>query len=897
MPGTDIALHKDNAQGATDISTADFLRITYPTADVIKAIKTVKVDRAGGPVVLMGGKGKGKSHLMAVMHHAIVNPNTVEQWLNDWSEKLNEPSWANISLAHGFSPISETLSNQEYPTIWDLLFAKHPKGQYYQGKFEASKTPVPAKSLMIKMFQEQPTSLILDEFQTWYESLSSSSDSVMTPERAFNFIQILSEISKDYPDILMLIVSFRNNKSEAFQQIHRQGPTLIDFSGENAKQDRQKLILHRLFENRLNIPPQDISAITSTYASERYRLLYSQSGTGNPQKIAEEVVDCWPFSPELLNLLENQILMTSNAQETRDMIRILAMVFKSKGNDTPVITSAHFSVEGDSEGVQSLVDSIASETGNEKLRAIAQSNLQEITASGADIPLKSEMIASIWMHSMAPGRLCGVKAPDLQLALSFANKIDDNDFHCQLANLVDHSVNIHSDTNTQIFSFKQTKNRKTEIRVIAQNDNIWSSTADPNSSFTYPGKDIYWLIKSLAHSLTSQTSAPPSDIIVLGPKWNTDPWSEVSEEQRPDHWKKLVLIVIPEAFKSKEQMNGELSKWLIKFVTDKRNRIRFLLQENDKKNIFLDKELLFSSRCSFLCSGEGLGGDPEYRALKNDFEKPFTDELKKRFSHFVILHHWNFSNPVEITFEGERLEKQGTEAPMNIESLIQKNYFDLTDFNKLVMEASKEGYHIKDVLDELMNPSNGLVLPYLGEQKTLEAIQLLAADGKIAMNHANSWFIKQPGETQEEAMHRIRSKTATTGSEMEKILLSTPDAASGGNPVPANPPTPPTPPVPPVPPVPPPPVPPVPPIPPVNPPPVPPVPVPPSPSVKQHHCEPSNTSTLIGQFEKWGVSKNQKLKTASITIEGITVQDLQAMIQRLKSSYKASMDISYDEEK
>ena len=92
MPGTDIALHKDNAQGATDISTADFLRITYPTSDVIKAIKTVKADRAGGPVVLMGGKGKGKSHLMAVMHHAIVNPAIVEQWLNDWSEKLNDPS-------------------------------------------------------------------------------------------------------------------------------------------------------------------------------------------------------------------------------------------------------------------------------------------------------------------------------------------------------------------------------------------------------------------------------------------------------------------------------------------------------------------------------------------------------------------------------------------------------------------------------------------------------------------------------------------------------------------------------------------------------------------------------------------------------------------------------------
>ena len=92
MPGTVIALHKDNSLGATDISTSDFLKIAYPTSDVIKALKAIKADTVGGLVVLMGGRGKGKSHLMAVRHHAIVNPNTVETLLNDWSEKLNDPS-------------------------------------------------------------------------------------------------------------------------------------------------------------------------------------------------------------------------------------------------------------------------------------------------------------------------------------------------------------------------------------------------------------------------------------------------------------------------------------------------------------------------------------------------------------------------------------------------------------------------------------------------------------------------------------------------------------------------------------------------------------------------------------------------------------------------------------
>ncbi len=897
MPGTVIALHKDGNKGAADIPPDDFLEITYPTADVIKAVKTVKADRDGGPVVLMGGRGKGKSHLMAVLHHAVKNPEAVEGWLADWSVKLEDSSLATLKLSRGFLPISETLSDQEYSTIWDLLFERHPKGLYYKGQFESSGKPVPAKSLMVKMFAEQPTCLILDEFQTWFDSLFSAGNKQMTPERAFNFIQILSEISKDHPDKLMLIVSLRDNTSEAFKQIHRQGPMLIDFSGATAKQDRQKLILHRLFGNRQNIPEADIENLTAAYASERYRLLFSQSGTSNPQKIADEVTACWPYAPELLNLLEDQILMTSAAQETRDMIRILAMVFKSKGADTAIITSANFSVEGDSAGVQSLVDSIASETGKEKLRDIAQSNLEEINASGINIPYKSEMVSSIWMHSMAPDRKCGVKASELQLALSGDAAIDDNAFRCGLANLVDNSINIHNDVNGQLYWFEQAKNTKTEVRVIAQNDNLWAANADPNLSTTFPGKDINWIIRSLEQCFTGTTSAAPSDIVVLGPHWNTDPWSEVRDELKPDKWKKLVLIVIPEAFQNKEQINSELQKWLFQHVTDKRNRVRFLLQDGGK-NVFTDRELLFEARCSYLCSPEAWGSASEYRALKADFDKPLMDELKSRFSHFAILHHWDFSNPAETTFESERLEKLGLEAPMNMEALIQKNHFDLTEFNTLVINASKDGSHIKDVLDSLLNPSNGDVLPYLGEQKTLEMIQQLAADGKISMNHANSWYVRQSGETAAEALQRIRTKTATTGSEMEKILLSTPDAAGGGSPVPsptpqpATKPTPQPPPVPPVPPT------------PANPggdstdpvPPVPPVPIPPQPKDKKQHCDAANTSTLIGKFEQWGIAKNRKLKNASLSIEGITVQDFQAIIQRLKSNYKASMDIAYEEE-
>ena len=55
MPDTAIALHRQGAQGAIDRPPEDFLKITYPTTDVVRSLKCVRQGRDGGPVVLKGG--------------------------------------------------------------------------------------------------------------------------------------------------------------------------------------------------------------------------------------------------------------------------------------------------------------------------------------------------------------------------------------------------------------------------------------------------------------------------------------------------------------------------------------------------------------------------------------------------------------------------------------------------------------------------------------------------------------------------------------------------------------------------------------------------------------------------------------------------------------------------
>ena len=76
---------------------------------------------------------------------------------------------------------------------------------------------------------------------------------------AFNFIQILSEIAQKNPELLVLVVSVREGNSDAYQQMHRVNPVVVDFKGPLAKRDRQRLLLYRIFDNRMQIPTAQIT--------------------------------------------------------------------------------------------------------------------------------------------------------------------------------------------------------------------------------------------------------------------------------------------------------------------------------------------------------------------------------------------------------------------------------------------------------------------------------------------------------------------------------------------------------------------------------------------------------------------------------------------------------------
>jgi len=536
LKGTTVDFTNQSKTGALEVPAAEFLRITYPSSDLLKTIEAIGPGQSR-PVVLMGSRGQGKSHLLAAIYHLCTSPKAGNAWLAEWAERLG-PIIGELKLRQNFQVIAESLQLQNYKFLWDILFDRHPCGQKYLGKWEGmgeKKTDTPSSKLLVEMFQEHPTVLIFDEFQTWFEGLTNTKQ---YPWRnwAFNFIQILSEISQNHPDILMLVVSVRDGNTDAYQQIHRVNPVLVDFKGPLATRDRQRLLLYRIFENRMQVPAAKIKAAIQAHVSEYFRL--AKIPQPEQEKRQGEFLEAWPYAPHLLKLLDDQVLIATDTQETRDLIKILVDIFKSVDEKQPIITAADFSLVNEKSGVAALLDSVANQLQRD-LREKAIRNLQAVRDAvpnaSVELPHCDEIISSLWLRSLTVDKLVGADPAELQIDITRGKAIDDNQFQAELANIEENSFNIHRIGNRLVF--KNEENPQAKLLAHAKNDKLFPK-----------GEDVEHLAKEVRAVIGGPESVSQNyRVVVLKRKWLEAPWSEFDEKEHPKHWDGcLTMIVIPD---------------------------------------------------------------------------------------------------------------------------------------------------------------------------------------------------------------------------------------------------------------------------------------------------------------------------------------------------------------
>ncbi len=779
LRGTAIELSNDSRTGATQVDAKQFLEITYPTHDLLKGIESIGPDQ-GRPVVVMGERGLGKSHLLAVLYHAVNDLASIGVWLKTWATTLGDNNIGNIPLRSPLKVIAESLHRQRYNTLWDLLFEHHPYGSYIKGKWDgmgAARTDIPPYDLLIELLQKQPTMLLLDEFQTWYDSLTNTSES---PRKnwAFNFIQILSEIAKEHPDLLVLVISVRNGGSDAYQQVHRVNPVVIDFKAggqaERMQQDRRRMLLHRLFDNRMQCDDNQIASLVAQHVEEYFRLLDIPAAEQDRKR--REFIEAWPFAPHLLRLLEEQVLIATDAQETRDLIRILANLYKSRGDKVPVLTAADFRLDEDASGIGALLDSVANEH-HRTLREKAQQNIIAVTEAVHDhkarTPHLQEIVGALWLRSIAVGNLAGAEPATLQVDITRDKPVDDNAFQVELSTIVENSFNIHR-VGTRLI-FREEENPRARLMACARNDKLFSD-----------GSDQVYLARQIRYVIGGEDDVPKSfRVVVLPETWQTDPWSRLDDSERPEQWdNRLPLLVLPEALDAPGELLG---KWLKTHLQKRRNIVRFLLPRAGTPNIFSQRELLILARATKQAQEWSRGAShSEYKRLHQEFEDDLRGRLKGMFDRFAVLRRYDHQNPHFSMFHVESLTKQGSQIPDAIEEAIANDLFAPEEFAHFVYTAAQRNTSVGKLLWELQEPppAGQDCIPWLGETVMKERILRLCAQGRIAINLRGGEYVQaQPGESEEDAWQRLRPKLPYTGRQLNEVILLLPSAvpATGGS--------------------------------------------------------------------------------------------------------------------
>jgi len=93
----------------------------------------------------------------------------------------------------------------------------------------------------------------------------------------------------------------------------------------------------------------------------RNAFVWQRSHQQEQEKRQEEFLEAWPFAPHLLKLLDDQVLIATDAQENTDLIQNSRGPIQESQSLAPDYHRSRFSLANEKSGVASLLDSVANQ--------------------------------------------------------------------------------------------------------------------------------------------------------------------------------------------------------------------------------------------------------------------------------------------------------------------------------------------------------------------------------------------------------------------------------------------------------------------------------------------------------------------------------------------------------
>ncbi len=300
------------------------LAATYPSNALRNIFDRVadKLDGrdSQGGITLTGPYGAGKSHGLLVLYHMFNSPTVAQSWTDEWDIPIDLPDDAEAAIV--------STSETDADLIWEPVFQSAGREDILE---DIERYPTTEH---IEALAENGTiGVFFDEIETWWESFSEEADSELLERNRF-FLQNLLEVANDPEGDLFAFITLLE-KSESLQEIlQRTNPHAENL---NATGDRERIIIHRLFEGTPdNLDESAVRAVVERYVDSYVNPIEIEE----PKRYENRMVESYPFHPELLDLLESIYEAARERQNVRGVMNVLADTVRENHHQTDLIVTS-----------------------------------------------------------------------------------------------------------------------------------------------------------------------------------------------------------------------------------------------------------------------------------------------------------------------------------------------------------------------------------------------------------------------------------------------------------------------------------------------------------------------------------------------------------------------------
>jgi len=307
-----IQTHKvDAKEKRLENNPEEFLKITYPSSAIKRILERMdeKLSRGSdqGGFLLVGPYGSGKSHTLITLYHLFNNPQLARDWGKQWRIDFELPEKSR----------SVIVSTRRYDVdrLWEPIFKLLGREDLLS---EIKRFPTTDQ--IEEMIGDDIVAIFIDEIENWYGAFDLEKQAHLI-EQNETFLEHLLEVASDPTKKLFVFITFLEEKEGLKKIFNRTKPVRIDVS---PIEDRERVILHRLFEDVERVDKNKVEIVVEEYINA-----YSEPiKIDNIHNYKRRMIRTYPFHPLLLDTLFQIYEAAAERQDIRGMLNVLADAVK-----------------------------------------------------------------------------------------------------------------------------------------------------------------------------------------------------------------------------------------------------------------------------------------------------------------------------------------------------------------------------------------------------------------------------------------------------------------------------------------------------------------------------------------------------------------------------------------